>query len=502
MGQSVVGTFRYRSALRISYRLRDEMLRLLSVCLSLSNVCLLCSACFGQVKVGVYFDPGCTSSCISNAVDVPLDAYIVAECADGAVSISGWEGRIGADVGITTVLVETYGGGLNVGTYPDIVVGFNNPAVIDNGYYVLAKISLLASCEGGVYLSAASNPAIPGSVVPIYVLSDSPGIYYEMMMNAPYDDSAQALFTDDCDADVNQQGTYIDVYSIEGASEYSPLIEGTLFDDSPMNYSLDSDLNWEHMLNIVDYCFIGEVDSVIDKCLSIPGEGIQSLSFIQFDILEPYWGVTGNTMAVDAVTQSGPSCIEYSKLLFSEICPGEQYLVFGEYDDGRYRCTDSGLYRHIEGEFIDPGDACIKLASPKQRIIAFNHKRSMRDKASHSDVVCDVVIDSVEKQDDAMLATASVLSVHRGVIAYDSIELVLRHNLNPDRYDEYLIAPRLDVGSKYLMYLDVLDGKKCSLIRGMHGAYRISDKYLYTPRGYKWGAHGLAIAIAGGYDYD
>ena len=121
--------------------------------------------------IGLYFDENGEQPFYNpNNLEYPsqIDLFCIAKNLDPNTGIDGWETRIGWSDSLIVNLAELYGQAINVGAFPNFVVGLATPEGADDGFALLAKLSVFALGPGEVFLSQSDNPSIPGAEVPLY----------------------------------------------------------------------------------------------------------------------------------------------------------------------------------------------------------------------------------------------------------------------------------------------------------------------------------------------
>jgi hypothetical protein len=114
------------------------------------------------------------------------DAYIVVKDLCDSGGIGGWEGQLAWDQGIYITGMDLRGQGLNIGTFPDLVVGLESPLPADS-VIVIADIHVIATGPGGIYLKPSSRPMIVGAESPIFVFGSNPQLF--ALMSYAFGDS-------------------------------------------------------------------------------------------------------------------------------------------------------------------------------------------------------------------------------------------------------------------------------------------------------------------------
>ncbi len=120
--------------------------------------------------VGLYYDVEWGTNCLPDVSNFPAFRafYVVAHFVNCSSGVGGWELGLLASENIAIVLNSIPGNYINVGVFPNLIVGLGQPLICDEST-VLASLYLYAVGPGSVSLIPADPTSLPNSPSPGYV---------------------------------------------------------------------------------------------------------------------------------------------------------------------------------------------------------------------------------------------------------------------------------------------------------------------------------------------
>lgn len=270
-----------------------------------SAVLLLASRAAAVDEIGIYFDESASSNCLTDNLFAPVSAYLTILEPTAVGGVSGWEGTLGFDPALYVSVAQYYGNCINVGQFPDFVVGLAAPLPATT-VVVVARLSVFATAPGGLWFRSSSQPSIPGSTAPIYC-----GPSGELVPLQPV------------------AGNTIDPLAIIGYSDCSNYVETDSIPGMDPVTNVVIDVDGSQTPNAVRQFSRG---SGVDELGFEDGNGATSESYgiTDFDI-----GADGYTYILDAVNER--IVILDQDLMWLEVVPvGALYLKISVRDDGIY----------------------------------------------------------------------------------------------------------------------------------------------------------------------
>ncbi len=445
-------------------------------------------------EVGLYFDANGTVSC-SSSILIPLDVYIVAKNLTYPDAIGGWEMVIDSDDSIVLSGVEFNGDVVNVGTFPGIMAGLAEPLVSSGGGVVLATLSVIAVDEGQLYIHGFSPPSIRGSIKPIYSVYGTEELV-EMDVHSPEGISGQAEVVVDCGAPLAQTTAMLSEYQIPGSSEFF-VAEGVItsvLESSPGEKSFSMVELW---LYNSDVAFVGEVEEVDYRCLSLNRGGPASLALIQFHVLDAISGVAGNRIVIETIVDRPENCVAYTGApLFREFLQGDKFLVAADgIGPGRFRASPNSIWRYQNGQLGSAsGEKSAGTFDDLIQRVKGNGNLDNQSKMSDLVALGEVVRSWVEG--GLRYAEVRVIKVELG--GCESPIVIVAQQANGREEDIGLVIPGpLRDGGVYLLFLEH-EGAFYSPVYGRRSIFVLRDDDLYTVLDEKWGSLGMAEAMLGG----
>lgn len=441
------------------------------------------STLIAQDRIGLYFDTG-AASCCSEVFYAPVDLYAIVENFSHPDSLAGWEFRVESDPGIYISINEIYGDAMNVGEWPDLIVGLAEPLINYGNYVLLAKFSVLAMNEGDIFILPAIQSSVPDSNKPICLVHGIQSLI-EMNVNMPEEISGQAGFRDSSPQPIFPESPRISEYGIEGAQPFV-LDSGKVVDSRKFECEPNVTINFEALMHDSDVGFIGQVEDVRYECLYIPGFGAQSLAFVKFMILESYWGGVRNSFIIDVKVNRPENCVEYSSPHFSTFSPGEQYFVAARVLENRAKVLPCGIWLFRENSLQSPGGHLV--SSPVSELL--NQVASTRDitnQIAKADYIGLVKIETMQGERNNRVAVAKV---ERNIYAPDFqneyINFLFSGNLS-DVAKPIVVAPGLIQGQEYLVLLSRNQNGDFTPVSGVHSCLKFEGGRLEMARGIEWG---------------
>jgi len=417
-----------------------------------------------------------------------VDCYLIAKDLGSLDELGAWEVRIETDPNVFFIGTEIFGDNINVGIHPEFQVGLGSPFVPDNGLIILAKFSLFSTGSGKAYLKPLLNPSIPGSSSPIYFRnSDSALFEFEVLEIST--GGAVCEFNNTCAAPIFSEDLTLDNYSIEGAKAVA-VLEGTALEVGKRHPQLE----YELALYKSDVVFKGMVVEVKYQCMELPGGSIQSLAFIEFEVIDKFWGVSGNRIVVDTRVNRPNNCIEYkNRDLFENFMAGEVYMVL---------CSRNGLRNEVKQIYKETGKAFVGPSGSKASLDIVKKSQSYKERRDFSAQirVADFVgLVEVSEESYGLPERPYVLNViesYFGGLEAESLIVKYKSNKNPD-LGPIIMGPVMNVGQQYLVILTFNEGEY-EFVDGYTSSMLLMENMLYGTRGsnqWKWGPLGLAKSI-------
>ena len=458
---------------------------------------LTISASGRAATIGVYFDPFGEYTCITNALRVPIDAFIIADDLDCDDDIAGWEASLSFDDGITVFVDKHYGDGIDVGPFPDMRVGIPSPPLAGRERILLAKLTVYATRGGVIRLGPPRRPSPIGSGKLSFTSHSRPGTVIEFTPVVADGGNGQAVIGGNCESAASMQGEDLSSYVIPGMKKFS-LTEGSIPASAPRpNYEDKSLSNMEHLLTASDFCFTGFVTTVIYRCYAHERGGVQSLAIIEFDIEDPHWGVYGSRFIVDTKVDRPELCVTYNREFFADFPPGSRFLVFGSNKEGRHICYDTGLFEVVGDTILDPG----RRAYPEvARIVdKMTEGRDLMRQASEAECIVLCTVENIVKVGHRKAeASITVLDLLKGTVPTGHMTVHLYHSDTSDIDTGYAMAPILDEATDYLLFLNSSKADGYVATAGICSSYEISGENLLTHAGEFWGPYALAKRLITG----
>lgn len=460
-------------------------------------------------EVGLFFDEAGTVTC-ANSVMVPLDVYLVARDLTYPDAIAGWEMTLEPDANIVLGGIDCMGEAINVGAFPSVRVGLAKPLVPRGNLVLLAKVRIFATGEGGIHIRGHEPPSIPGSRKPIYSVFGTDKLM-EMDVFFPDGMSGQAMIALDCTTVLAQTTPLIPKYGIAGAKD-AFVAEGRYTMDLTPPVAGDPLARVELELFFADIAFVGEVEDVEYKCLTIPDENLTSLAFVQFRVKTPICGVAGNRIVIETVVDRPENCITYEGVtLFREFLPGEQFLVAAERKDvGRAKVWPNSIWRYNDGDLIASSGESSGENSGKNSgensgekgansfadlIQRIKSQREFVGQARKADLVAVVRIERVWHADEIRYADATVTKVEKGVCERPGVTIVQSDGRN-DEGDVVIHRP-MTPGEEYLAFLRESSGVY-EPVYGRLSFFALTEGGILQERRGEWGPLAMAEALIEG----
>ncbi len=129
--------------------------------------------CEMENQIGLYWDEDLSENCDPGFSNFPIFCNAFLTVANvNFQSICGWECCFGLDEGWEILGVEVNGESVNVGQFPNFIVGYSSPVVLQDDNIVLANVFLKIERSGGLYLDAVSSPSIPNASRPVLLVGE------------------------------------------------------------------------------------------------------------------------------------------------------------------------------------------------------------------------------------------------------------------------------------------------------------------------------------------
>lgn len=110
---------------------------------------LLASRAAAVDEIGIYFDESASSNCLTDNLFAPVSAYLTILEPTAVGGVSGWKGTLEFDPALCVSAAQYYGNCINVGQFPDFVVGLAAPLPATT-VVVVARLSVFATAPGGL----------------------------------------------------------------------------------------------------------------------------------------------------------------------------------------------------------------------------------------------------------------------------------------------------------------------------------------------------------------
>ncbi len=459
------------------------------------GISMIISTGFAQDKIGLFFDPAGVSYC-SEELFVSTDLYLIVDNFSHPDSLVGWELRIESDPGIFLTINDIYGQAMNIGVWPEFVVGLAEPLVNSNDSVLLAKFNGLAMNEGDLFILPVNQSSLPESNKPIYLVHGL-HLFVEMDLNMPEEINGQAAFRENSTQPRLPESPSIDEYSIEGAEPFI-LDDGSIIDSLNIQCEPGVTTDFEITLHDSDVGFIGQVEDVQYKCLYVPGFGAQSLAFVKFKILNNYWGEAGksNWIIVDVKVNRPENCVKYSSPHFDSFTLGDEYYVSARVESGRVKVLPCGIWLYENNTLQSPGGHRTSFLV-KELLAKVANERNIAEQISKADFIAIVNIETTQGERDNRVAVAQVKKVIYGSsLQGEFINISLNGNLS-DRQMPIVLPPSLNPGQEYLVLLSNQDDVYVP-VAGVHSCLKSVGDKLEMVRGVEWGTLSLFESIVRG----
>ncbi len=446
--------------------------------------CLWLGVCNAADDIGLYFDTGGTVSC-SNVLYEPLDLYIIASNLAYPNDFGGWELAIASDPQVYVTVGEIYGEAINVGQFPEFMVGLGEPLLPVSGAITLARLFVVATGEGMLHIDPISSPSIPGSSKPAYYTSSVQQIT-EMNVVVPDENcDCQGHFSSNCEVPFSQQGADFSTYTIPNSSSFY-LESGTIRESGSIR-----EPNYDITVAVNDFGFLGTVMDARYECVDGPRGGVKSLAFIEFRISENFYGVLGNKLTVDVKVNRPSHCVEYDQDYFSDFKVGDAYVVFGTRDGVRNRVSRifldaNGVLQTASGEKVATSNLVDKARMVGEKRLFWNQIR-------RSDCILLGKVTNINTMDNSV--SILIQEVLKGSVKGKRLNFRLNENFDPQK-GEIIAKPNLNIGNSYYMSFSK-SGSAFELFNGAYSVFEFLDGNLFGYKGIPWGPLELAEKMMG-----
>jgi hypothetical protein len=394
--------------------------------------------------------------------------------------IGGWELSLRADEGIYLVPGVIYHNPINVATFPEYMVGLGEP-VLDGGTILLATITAIATAHGNIYLKGISSPSIPGCTGPI-LLNQANNTLFECPLNVINSQLAQAEFSDTCGETFSQQEVTFEDYPLPQRSTFLPGEFVELGETGRTTYHQRDFNDWSHSFYTSDFCFSGSISKVRYEC--VVDHGNRSLAVLELEVKLSFWGVNGSRMVVDLPVSRPKECILYNWECFEDLAEGDELLILGEYNGGRYSAYYDGALRRRDGNFETPrGERAFSEDAGVSALREYGEARSWVSQVEAADLASIVRVSRLPETSNEQIVTCEVLENLLGSPATLSIDVLLDRATFPTGLMDFRIPPALEIGQEYLVFLQATDLDRYQLLLGSQSCFAVKDNGL-------WGRHG------------
>jgi len=151
------------------------------ICLLVAIVCLF-SPVITLAELpngcGVYFDTQATVVCMQDGLNISIPAYIILSNVSDVGGVAGWQGCLTVDDNVYILNFSHIAPGIDVGTPPEYIIGFNTPLPFDD-LMVLATFAVYATAPGGVYFEAISSSSW---ITPVYISGSDGSTWISMQL--------------------------------------------------------------------------------------------------------------------------------------------------------------------------------------------------------------------------------------------------------------------------------------------------------------------------------
>jgi len=432
--------------------------------------------------IGMYFDVATRVSC-SNVFSEPMVAYLVISEMSHPSDFGGWEARLESDPNIVLLGGEIFGDVINVGNFPEYIVGLGSPLPSVNNEAVLGAFPLYAIGEGMVYIKPISSPSIEGATNPIFCRFSSSELA-EMEVREISSGGAVCWFAFNCSEALYLENMTLESYSIQD-SKSVVVDRGKLYEYAPELTEIGLELAFYNS----DISFLGSVVDVRYDCLVMPMGDIQSLAIVEFEVMENFWGARGSRVVLETKVCRPDNCIQYNREYFESFDVGEVFMVAAKVNENRIIALH--LLRQESGKFLSPKNiesiGVLNFARSEQS------RREIFRQVEASDFVGIVRVVEVNSQAENRGYLVEILKPYTVGMVGDRLEIPFEDNFDLDN-GRVFYDPILQEGDEYLVFLRGSENS-WNFLAGYYSAFQVKKSQLYGPRGVPWGPIGLAESI-------
>ena len=360
---------------------------------ALSSLTLSANTAIAENEIGLYFDADADTSCIERSLYKPFTLYLVISNVS-VPSISGWEGALTCDPGVTVALNQLSGDGVNVRTFPEFQVGIpGEPLSAGETHVVLASFGVYATEPGGLGFKAVANPSIPDWDGALIVSGEDPGILIPVSypQNDP-DDSLASIGFRKCDSTTRSP-------AVEDFASYVPT-GYTIFDVNPERdigtmYGTWSTIMTDYQLEVGmrfgRIVFLGTLQEKRLECLQYKDKRPPRPYCIGlFRVDKDLKNTVGSTAIVALPIPKLPGCGDTSGApFFDDFSVGDQLLVHCRLVDGNIFATDYGVFRiGADGRLVRPDGFPFEKERTVSDVIALSEKVSGLHAIEEAPILC------------------------------------------------------------------------------------------------------------------